>query len=91
MAELVAGIGHCNRVSALGNALSREDLGSLRAGQPIRIETEMDRQRPVQLDQSGRRNRRRYDAGEKVRRECRIGMFEWKMDRHGLKMGISGK
>ena len=62
MAELVPGIGHCNRVRAFGNAFSSENLGSLPAGEPIRIETEMDRERPVQLDQPGRRDGRGHDG-----------------------------
>ena len=48
----------------------------------------MDRQRPVQLDQPGRGDRRRRDAGEKVRRQRRIGVFEGEMHRHGLKIGV---
>src|SRR6266404_2828677 len=46
MTELVPGISHSNRVRAVGNAFSSENLGSLRAGEPIRIEAEMDREQP---------------------------------------------
>ena len=51
MTELVAGIGHRNRVGAVGKLFSRKDLNSLRAGEPIRVKPQMQRQRPVQLDQ----------------------------------------
>ena len=52
MTELVAGIGHRNRVGAVGDPLAGEDLGALRAVEPIRVEAEMEGQRPVQFDQS---------------------------------------
>ena len=42
MAELVAGIGHRDRVGAVGDALAGEDFGALRAVQPVRIEAELD-------------------------------------------------
>ena len=88
MTELVAGIGHRDRVRAVGNALAGEDFGSLRAIQPIRIEAEMDGQRPVQFDQPRRRDRRRRDPREKIGRQRRIGVLEGEMDRHGLKIGV---
>jgi len=88
MAELVPGIGHRNWVRAFRNAFSSKNLGSLRAGEPVWIEAEMDGERPVQLDQSGRRDGRRYDAGEKVRWQRRISVFKGEMDRHGLKIGM---
>ncbi len=89
MAELVAGIGHRNRVRPVRNTLAGEDLGSLRAGEPVRIEAEVNSKRPVQLDQSRRSDGRRGDACEKVRRQRRIGIFEVKMHRHGSKIGIA--
>ena len=42
MTELVAGIGHRNRVGAVGDPLAGEDFGAFRAIQPIRVEAEMD-------------------------------------------------
>ena len=85
MAELVAGIGHRDRIGAVGDPLAGEDLGSLGALEQVRIEAEMDRQRPVQLDQARRGDRGRRHAGEKARRQRRIGVLEGEMDRHGLK------
>ena len=88
MPELVAGIGHRDRVGAVGDALAGEDLGAFRAVEQVRIEPELDRQRPVQLDQPGSGDGGRRDAGEKVRRQRRIGVLEGEMDRHGLKIGV---
>ena len=88
MPELVAGIGHRDRLGAVRNALAGEDFGALRAVEPVRIEAELDRQRPVQLDQPGRGDRRRRDAREKAGRQRRIGILEGEMDRHGLKIGM---
>src|SRR6202022_351411 len=65
--DLGAGIGHRDRVRAVGNPLSREDFGSLRAVEPVGIEAELGRERPVQLDEPGRGDRRRRDPCEKVR------------------------
>ena len=45
MPELVAGIGHRDRVGALGDALAGEDLGAFRAREQVRIEPELDSQR----------------------------------------------
>ena len=87
MPELVAGIGHCDRVGAVGDALAGQDLGPLRTGEPVRIEPEMDRKRPIQLDQPRRGHRRRRDAGEEIVRQRGIGVLEGKMHRHGLKIG----
>ena len=87
MAELVAGIGHRDRVGAVGEALSGEDFGAFRALQQVRIEPEMDGQRPVQLDQPGGGDRGRGHAGEKVRRQRRIGVLEREMDGHDPKIG----
>ncbi len=42
MTELVAGIGHRDRVGAIGDALAGQDLGAFRALQQVRIEPEMD-------------------------------------------------
>ena len=41
MTELVAGIGHRDRVGALRNALAGEDFGAFRALQQVRVEAEM--------------------------------------------------
>src|SRR6185312_7319577 len=76
MAELVAGIGHRNRVGAVRQALSGEDFGPFRALQHVWIEAEMDGQGPVQLDQPWGGDRRRGHAGEKGRRQGRIGVLE---------------
>jgi hypothetical protein len=91
MTELVAGIGHRDRVGAIGKPFSREDFGSLGAAKMIRIKAQLNRERPVQFDQSRLCYRRRRDPGEKARWECRIAILEGEMDRHGLKMGIPGK
>jgi hypothetical protein len=53
LTKLVAGISHRDRVGTGGKLFSREDLGSLRAGEPIRIKPKTQRQLPVQLDQPG--------------------------------------
>ena len=45
MAELVAGIGHRDRVGPIREALSGEDFGPFRALQQVRIEAELDGQR----------------------------------------------
>ena len=90
MAELVAGIGHGDRIGAIGHSLAGEDLGALGAVEQVRIEAELDRQRPVQLDQARGGDRGRRHAREKVRRQRRIGVLEGEMDRHGLKIGAPG-
>ena len=53
MAELVAGIGHRDRLGAVGDALAGQDLGAFRALERVGIEPEMDGERPVQLDEPG--------------------------------------
>ena len=82
MAELVAGIGHRDRLGAVGHPVAGEDLGALGAIEQLRVEAEMPRERPVQLDQPGRGDRRRRDAGEEIRRQGRIGILEGEMHRH---------
>ena len=66
MTELMAGIGHRNRVRCPGPACAGENLG-LPPGSagPIRIEAEMAGERPVQFDQSRRSDRRWRDPREK--------------------------
>ena len=64
-----------------------EDFGALRCCQQVRIQPELDRQRPVQLDQPGGGHGGRRDAGKKVRRQRRIGVLERKMDGHIAKIG----
>ena len=91
MAELVAGIGHRDRVGALGNPLAGQDLGPLGAVEQVGIEAEMDRQRPVQLDQARGGDRGRRHPGKKARRQRRIGVLEGEMDCHGLKIGAPGE
>ena len=87
MPELVAGIGHRDRIGAVGNASCRRGFRRPRARQQVGIEAELERQRPVQLDQPGRGHRGRRHAGEKARRQRRIGVLEGEMHRHGLKIG----
>ena len=41
MAELVPGIGHGDRLGAIGNALAGENLDAFGSGQPVRIEAEL--------------------------------------------------
>ncbi len=91
MAELVAGIGHRDRVGAVGEALSGEDFRPFRAIQHVGIEPEMDGQRPVQLDQPRGGDRGRRHAGEKVRRQRRIGVLEREMDGHDPKIGAGAE
>ncbi len=91
MAELVAGIGHRDRVGAVGDAFSGKDLGALRGRQQVRIEAEMEGERPVQLDQPGGGHRGRRHPGKEVGRQRRIGILEGEMDRHGPKIGAPGK
>ena len=91
MTELVAGIGHRDRLRAIRQPLAGEDFGPFRTVEPIRIEPEMDRQRPVQFDQPRRDDRGRRHPGEEVRRQCRIGILEGEMHGHGDKIGISGR
>jgi hypothetical protein len=45
MPELMAGIGHRDRVGAIGDAFAGEDFGAFRAGKQFRIEAEMDGER----------------------------------------------
>ena len=45
MPELVAGIGHRDRVGALRDALAGENLGAFRAIEQVRIEPQLDGQR----------------------------------------------
>ncbi len=82
MPELVPGIGHRDRLGADGNRLAGQDLGPFGGVQQLGVETEMHGQRPVQLDQPGRGDRRRRNAREKVRRQRRIRVLEGKMHRH---------
>ncbi len=89
MTELVAGIGHRDRVGAVRNAFAREDFGALRARKQLGVEAEMDRQRPVELDQARGGDRGGGDAGEKVRRQRRIGVLEREMDGHDPKIGAA--
>ena len=91
MSELMAGIGHRDRLGALGKPFSRENLGPFRAVEPVGIEAKLERQRPVQLDQPRRGDRRGRDPGKEIIRQRRIGILEGEMNRHGLNMGISGK
>jgi hypothetical protein len=91
MAELVPGIGHRDRIGPLGNPLAGQDLSALGAVEQVRIEAEMQRQRPVQLDQARGGDRGRRHAGKKARRQRRIGVLEGEMDRHGLKIGTHGE
>ena len=90
MTELVAGIGHRNRVRALGNTLAGQDLGSLGALEEVGIEAKVDRERPVQFDQPRGCHGRRDYPREKIRRQGRIGILEGKMHRHGAKIGMAG-
>ena len=90
MSELMAGIGHGDRIGAGGDADTGEDLHAFGAVEPDRVETEMHRQRPVQLDQPWPGHRRRGHPREETRRQRRIGVLEGKMDRHGLNIGMPG-
>ena len=65
MAELVAGIGHRDRVGAIREALSGEDFSPFRALQHIGIKAELDGQGPVQLDQPGGGDGGRAPRGRK--------------------------
>ena len=47
MAELVAGIGHGDRLGPVGQALPGEDFGALRALQQVGIEPQPDRERSI--------------------------------------------
>ena len=85
--ELVAGIGHRDRIGPVGQPFAGEDFRAFRAVQHVGVEPKMHRQRPVELDQPGRGHRRRGHAGEKVRRQGRIGVLEGEMHRHGPKIG----
>ena len=87
MAELVAGIGHRDRVGAVRQALSGEDFGAFRALQHVGIEPEMDGERPVQLDQPGCGHGGGRHPGEKARRQRRVGVLEREMDGHDPKIG----
>ncbi len=87
VAELVARIGHRDRVGAIRQALSGKDFRPFRGLQNVGIEPEVNRKRPVQLDQPGRGDRGRRDAGKKVCRQRRIGVLEGEMNCHGLKIG----
>ena len=91
VAELVAGIGHGDRLGAIGEALSGEDFRPFRALQHVGIEPEMDGQRPVELDQPRRGDRGRRHPGEKVRRQGRIGVLEREMDGHDPKIGAGAE
>ena len=82
MSELVAGIGHRDRIRPVGDALAGQDLGPFRAAEQVRIEAKLDRQRPVQLDQPRRGHGCRCDPREKIVRQRRVGVLEGEMDRH---------
>ena len=43
----MAGIGHRDRVGAIGNALAGEDFGAVRTIEPIRVEAEIDFDHPA--------------------------------------------
>src|SRR4029077_2780601 len=68
--------------------LAGEDFRAFRTIEQIRIETELNCQRPVQLDQPGRGHRRRRHAGEEIRRQRRIGVLEREMYGHSHKIGM---
>ncbi|MHC2692970.1 hypothetical protein ACVME9_005461 [Bradyrhizobium liaoningense] len=88
MPELVAGIGHRDGIGSGRNRLAGQDLGTLRGFQQVRIQPELDCQRPVQLDQPGGGDRGRRDAGKEAVRQRRIGVLEGEMHRHRLKIGL---
>ena len=87
MAELVPGIGHGDRLGALGQAFAGEDFGALGRRKLVRIEPELNSQLPVQLDQAGGGHGRWRHAGEEIRRQGGIGVLEGKLQRHGSKIG----
>ena len=71
MAELVSGIGLCQRLGSLGDAVAGQDLDALRTGQRVRIEPEVQGQFYIDLNQdvglqlgSGSRGRRSAPASE---------------------------
>ena len=91
MAELMPGIGHGDRIGAVGEALSGENFGPFRALEHIRIEPEIDGQGAVQLDQPRGGDGRRGHAGEKARRQRRIGVLERELDGHDPKIGAGAE
>ena len=82
-------LGHRDRVRAIRQALAGEDFGSLGTVEPIRVESEMDCQRAVQLDQPRRCDRCGRHAGEKVGRQRRVGILEGEMHGHADNIGSS--
>ena len=82
IAELVPGIGRGERLGALGHAVAGERRDALGAGEPVGIEAEIERQRPVEPDQPRALDGRRREPGVEAGRQAGIAVVEGDRSRH---------
>ena len=80
VAELVAGIGQRDRLGTRRDAITCQDGHTLRRRQRFGIEAELGGERRVELDQAGRRDRRRRKARVKALRQAGIAVVERQAD-----------
>ena len=85
-AELVPGIGHGERFGALRHLVAGEDRRPV-PFERLDIEPELFGKRPVELDQPGLGDRRRFDARVEIRRQPRIAVVEGERRRLGRRRG----
>ena len=76
VAELVAGIGECDRLRADGNAVAGQDFYCLRRREHLGIEAELPGQRLIDLDQPRGGDRRRIELRIEAFRQPRVAVVE---------------
>ena len=76
VAELMAGIGECDRLRADGNAVAGQDFYCLRRREHLGIEAELPGQRLIDLDQPRGGDRRRIELRIEAFRQPRVAVVE---------------
>jgi hypothetical protein len=82
MPELVAGIRERDGLRTVRNALAREDLNPLSAGEPVGIEAQVRGELRIQPHQPRRFNRGRHDAREEAIRQAAERVLEGEVKGH---------